>query len=60
MFKTYANASAGVSGPGGMGPIQSASAGKTASPAGWSPSTMYMVALVVAEIALVAFITKHL
>jgi hypothetical protein len=56
-FKTYLNASAGA-GNGGMAPVTSPSGGKTAG--GWHPTVLYMIALVAAEIAAVAWISKHL
>jgi hypothetical protein len=55
-FKTYVNASAGSSG--GMAPITSPGGGSA--PGGWHPTVLYMIGLVVAEIALVAWISKHL
>ena len=55
-FKTYLNAGAGA---GGMAPVTSPSGGGV-SAGGWHPDVLYMIALVVAEIALVAFISKHL
>ena len=58
MFKTYVNASAGAGGT-GMGPISSPSAGG-GSKSGWSPSVLYMLGLLVAEIVAVGFISKHL
>lgn len=58
-FKTYLNASAGA-GAGGMAPIVSPSGGGGVGPGGWHPTVLYMIALVVAEIAAVAFIAKHL
>ena len=59
-FKTYLNASAGA-GAGGMAPLSSPSGGGGgAGPGGWHPDVLYMLALVVAEVALVAFISKHL
>jgi len=58
MFKTYMNASAGVSGPGGMQPVTSPKGSSAAS--GWEPSVLYLIGLVIAEIAAVAFISKHL
>ena len=60
MFKTYVNASAGVSGPGGMSPVTSPSAGKPATAGGWSPSVLYLVVLVAAEILIVGYVTKKL
>lgn len=58
-FKTYLNAGAGA-GTGGMQPVQSPSGGRPSTAAGWHPSVLYMLALVAAEIAAVAFISKHL
>jgi hypothetical protein len=59
-FKTYVNASAGA-GAGGMAPIASPSGGSGGPGAGgWHPTVLYMLALVVAEIAAVAWISKHL
>ena len=55
-FKTYLNAGAGG---GGMAPVASPSGGGVTA-GGWHPDVLYMIALVVAEIALVAFISKHL
>lgn len=57
-FKTYLNAGAGAGG-GGMAPVTSPSGGGVTA-GGWHPDVLYMIALVVAEIALVAFISKHL
>ena len=61
MFKTYVNASAGA-GAGGMNPIASpgGGGGGKAGPGGWHPTVLYMIGLVAAEIALVAWISKHL
>lgn len=59
MFKTYVNASAGVSGPSGMTPVTSPSGGKTGS-GGWQPSVLYMILLVAAEIFLVGYVSKKL
>ncbi len=59
MFKTYVNASAGVAGPGGMHPVTSPSQGKTAA-GGWTPGVLYMLALVVAEVFIVGFISAKL
>jgi len=56
-FKTYVNASAGSSG--GMAPITSPGGG-SGGPGGWHPTVLYMIGLVVAEVALVAWISKHL
>ena len=56
-FKTYVNASAGA---GGMAPIASPSGGGGTVAGGWHPTVLYMLGLVVAEILLVAWITKHL
>ena len=58
-FKTYLNAGAGAGG-GGMAPVASPSGGGGNVAGGWHPDVLYMIALVVAEIALVAFISKHL
>ena len=58
-FKTYLNAGAGAGG-GGMAPVTSPSGGGGNIAGGWHPDVLYMIALVVAEIALVAFISKHL
>jgi len=58
-FKTYVNASAGA-GAGGMNPIASPSGGGSSGPGGWHPTVLYMIGLVVAEVALVAWISKHL
>jgi hypothetical protein len=60
MFKTYVNASAGVAGPGGMSPVTSPSAGRGGGASGWNPSVTYMIALIVAEVILVGFISKKL
>ena len=58
-FKTYLNAGAGM-GSGGMAPVTSPSGGGGNVAGGWHPDVLYMIALVVAEVALVAFISKHL
>lgn len=58
MFKTYVNASAGVAGPAGMQPISAPSQAK--GPGGWEPSVLYMIGLIIAEIAAVAWLSKHL
>ena len=60
-FKTYLNAGAGA-GSGGMAPITSPSGGvqSETGPGGWHPSVLYMIALVAAEIAAVAWLSKHL
>ena len=42
-----------------MAPITSPSGGGNAA-GGWHPTVLYMIALVAAEIALVAWISKHL
>ena len=57
-FKTYLNASAGA-GAGGMAPVMSPSGGGSGS-TGLHPSVLYMLALTVAEIVLVAWLSKHL
>ena len=59
MFKTYMNASAGVSGPSGMQPVSSPSSGGSG-PGGWQPSTLYLLGLLVLEVLAVGFISKHL
>jgi hypothetical protein len=56
-FKTYVNASAGSTG--NMAPITSPG-GSGGGASGWHPTVLYMIALVVAEIAAVAWISKHL
>ena len=60
MFKTYMNASAGVSGPGGMAPVMSPKSGGSSGAGGWEPSVLYLLGLIIAEIAAVAYISKHL
>ena len=60
MFKTYINASAGVSGPQGMAPVMSPKGGGGSGPGGWEPSVLYLLGLIIAEIAAVAYISKHL
>ena len=57
-FKTYLNAGAGAGG-GGMAPVTSPSGGGVTD-GGWHPDVLYMIALIVAEVAAVAFISKHL
>ena len=59
MFKTYMTASAGVSGPQGMQPLSGPKSGGSGA-GGWHPTVLYMLGLVIAEIAAVAFISKHL
>ena len=59
-FKTYLNAGAGTQGSGNMAPVSSPSGGSGSGPGGWTPSVLYMVALVAAEIVLVAWLSKHL
>jgi hypothetical protein len=59
VFKTYVNASAGVGGPAGMTPVMGPSQAK-AGKGGWEPSVFYLVVLAAAEIAVVAWISKHL
>lgn len=50
-FKTWTGAD-------GMGAIQAPSAAKTT--AAWSPTIVYMLILVVAEIMVVGFLSRHL
>jgi hypothetical protein len=59
VFKTYVNASAGVGGPAGMQPVTSPSAGSPG-PGGWTPSVLYMLMLIAAEIVAVGWLSKHL
>ena len=58
-FKTYINAGAGA-GSGGMAPIASPSGGGGNIAGGWHPTVLYMLALIVAEVVAVAWISKHL
>jgi hypothetical protein len=60
MFKTFVNASAGVSGPGGMQPVSAPSQQGGTGPGGWHPSVLYMLGLVAAEIIAVWYISKKL
>jgi hypothetical protein len=57
MFRTFIGAEAGSSG--GFAAIQSPAAGH-AGPGGWESSVVALLALTLAEIAVVAFLTKHL
>ncbi|MHB1595395.1 MAG: hypothetical protein ACYCO9_16430 [Streptosporangiaceae bacterium] len=58
MFKTFMGAEAGT-GSGGFAAIQSPAFGHTG-PGGWESSVIALLALTLAEIAVVAFLTKHL
>jgi hypothetical protein len=40
--------------------VQSPSAGLQAGPGGWHPTILYMLGLVVAEMVLVAILSRHL
>lgn len=55
MFKTYANASAGVTAA--AGPARS---GGVRSPGGWHPTVISMLLLVIAEIVVAGFLSRHL
>lgn len=59
-FKTYLTAGAGSQGAGNINPVMSPSGGGGNGPGGVHPSVLYMAALVVVEIILVAWISKHL
>ena len=60
MFKTYMNASAGVSGPQGMAPVMSPKGGGGGGPGGWEPSVLYLIGFIALEIVAVGYISKHL
>lgn len=51
MFRSYA--SAGVS-------VASPPAGGLAAPGGWHPTVLYMLGLVIAEIVVTGFLSRHL
>lgn len=55
MFKAYTSVGLGGSGA-QSGPAPAMAAG----PGGWHPDSLYMLGLVIAEIVLVGFITRHL
>ena len=56
MFKAWTGAGAGLGGAG----AQSSPAPAAAGPGGWHPDSLYMLGLVIAEIVLVGFLTRHL
>lgn len=53
-FRTYANASAGVTAA--AAPARASTAG----PGGWHPDVLYMLGLVIAEIIIAGFLSRHL
>lgn len=55
-FKTYVDSGADYL----MAPVSSPSGGSGSSGSGWTPSVLYMLILVAAEIFLVGWITKKL
>lgn len=60
-FKTYVNAGVGTQGADSFAPVSSPSGGGVGSaPGGWTPSVLYMIALIALEIAAVAWLSKHL
>lgn len=60
-FKTYANAGVNTQGSSGFAPVTSPSGGSSSSgPGGFHPTVLYMVALIAVEIAIVAWLSKHL
>lgn len=59
MFKTYAGVQA-QAGAGGMRPVTSPGGDGLASPAGWHPTVLYMLGLIVAEIVIAGLLSRHL
>jgi hypothetical protein len=53
MFKTW------TSGP-EMGPVQSPQGGLSSGPGGWHPTVLYLLVLVVLEIIVAGFLSRHL
>lgn len=54
MFRTYAQA--GVS----AGATSSGGRGQAAGPGGWHPTVLYMLGLVVAEVLIAGWLSRHL
>ena len=59
-FKTYLSAGAGTQGAGNIAPVMSPSGGSGSGPGGWEPSVLYLIGLIIAEIAMIAWLSKHL
>lgn len=60
MFKAYTTATAGLGATGAQSGHPAAGGGLGPGPGGWHPTVLYMLALVIAEIIAVGYLTRHL